>query len=242
MSQAFISDPDLMEKALEQASELNIYLPSYFHFHSIKFSFFHHVKVLEFGKMCDVFLPTDFRMKWILTEGKVDAHFRSDFFSGLVEGVAAKFLSRVSAQHVEGDDQTSEDTMLSVSRLRCFHRMIALNMCYEEIQTAAKFAHALLTPAVVDVTDLNMAMAKVISDKPGPMLKPFLAGGATTVLLSRAVDGLEKREAEKRIATLMTQVDVDLTLLDTGTAGPEVAVLFPHVHMLWIIHQDFGCT
>ena len=59
--------------------------------------------------------------------------------------------------------------------------------------------------------------------------------------LSRAVDSLEKREAEKRIATLMTQVDVDVTLLSYGkVAEPEVAV-FPLVHMLWIIHQDFGC-
>ena len=157
-----------------------------------------------------------------------------------MEGLAAKCLARVSAKDVEDDDQTSEDTMLPVSRLRCFHRMIALNMCYEEIQTDAKFAHALLTPAVVDVTDLNMAMAKVISDKPGPILKPFLAGGAAAALLPRAVDGLEKREAEKRIATLMTQVDDDLTLLSYGkVAEPEVAV-FPHVHMLWIIHQDFG--
>ena len=40
---------DLMEKALEQASELNIYLPSYFHFHSIKFSLFHHVIRSHFG-------------------------------------------------------------------------------------------------------------------------------------------------------------------------------------------------
>ena len=52
---------------------------------------------------------------------------------------------------------------------------------------------------------LNEAMALVVSDSPGAYLKPLVAGGGAQALLAKAVEALEKREAELAVVQKLMQ-------------------------------------
>ena len=171
--------------------------------------------------MCKPFSSDDTRMAYVMKSTLIDSFYIMNFVSGLIESVASKFLVRVAYKDIDVDDEKSEDKMLPIARLRFFHRMVGVHATLEEIRQESQHVHSLLTPSEVEVTQLNTAMAKVISPKPGPMLKPFLSGGPPATLLARAVDVLEKRENEKKHRYLLTKVETDLAMLDEEKVPEE---------------------
>lgn len=120
MSQAYITDPEMMDKRLCQAESFRVPVPPHFYLHSMKFSISHCIKVLDFDHMCELFKLQGRRMREVIKPGKVDADYVGDFVASQLESVAAKLLSKVTAKDVENDDGSQDDKLKAISRIRLF--------------------------------------------------------------------------------------------------------------------------
>ena len=212
MSQTYITDPDVFHQAIEQAIEMKIDIPVHFHLHCVRINAMHHVKTMHISSHVKAMLQSSRFMDIAIKSGQVDQPYVSNFVASIVESTAAKFLAKTTANEVDQDDGKTEESTTAVGRLRLYHHVVAEEFDCEEVANSCRDAYALLSPYSVPVSVLHAAMSRVVSDSPGPILKPFQAGGAPQALLAKAVDALESREAERKTSDELSRIN---TLLDT---------------------------
>ena len=121
------------------------------------------------------------------------------FVCNIVESTATQFLNKLALNDVQEDDGQTTDLLSACGRLRSFHQQCSDHSEYADIQEPCEEVYALLSPRVASLEVLQKCLGKVVSDSPGPYLKPFISGLAQQALLSRAVEAMESRESEMNL-------------------------------------------
>ena len=216
MSQTYITDPDVFQEAIQQAIELKIDIPVHFHLHCVRINAMHHVKTMHISSHVKAMLQSSMFMDIAIKSGQVDQSYVTNFVASIVESTAAKFLAKTTVKEVDQDDGKTEENITAVGRLRLYHHVVAEELDCEEVANSCRDAYALLSPYSVPVSVLHAAMSRVVIDSPGPILKPFQAGGAPQALLAKAVDALEFREAEHKTSDELSRTNTLLDKVDTS--------------------------
>ena len=230
MSQNFMTDADVFAKALRQCVDMGMSLPGHSFLISVKFSALQCVKLVQFTGFFEVLSSQGWRVQAAMRV-EVDEDFAKGFLSGVAEACASRFFLKITAADVDADDGKVENAVAPVARLRSFYHSGSQASDVHVIANSCKHCFAILAPWVVDYANLAEAMKAVVSDRPGPYLKPLLSGATSHAILAKAVAVLEKREAEQKAAELDRSIEdmlgtLQSVALSTTQDGEAIAALF----------------